>query len=491
MDEHSRLISEAQTVDDLDSFCWQAICDWSTAADVQTVYAGIDYAELTRCLLWDKVARAIRRQTDPQQFEFEQAWLSRRSLPEPLTPYPNQLKFWIKRSRSLLQTWQDVRSLQSAPVYVPCAHPTLRSVVEAIAESIPVVAPQGTFNSSNVQTIRLPLLGQPNLDRATSLHQGILTGLQKLGVELLETDAIVLHHQIVELLLRTQQIETELSILRPKAILVFADNHVPVQSYVLVARKLGIRSIMLQHGLDCEHYCLDAAYADVISVWGEARQRRYQQQSSWQPSRLQANGNPDFDRLTLPDRFDCTGEYWLWTTRPHAPQKCYIPSRTPQEGIQILQALLGALKQSSARLIVKPHPLDDVALYQTYIDEHDFGDRVTFSTQPVRSLLPDARVVISEDSTVGLEAMFFGKAIVHAHFAHSEPVMPFVQYDAALPGRSPEQLQASLRQIELLTEQQQQSLFAGQRRFLQAYAGECDGKALSRVLSMIRAVLAA
>ncbi|MBW4538638.1 MAG: hypothetical protein KME43_05760 [Myxacorys chilensis ATA2-1-KO14] len=480
----------SQSAAALDRFAWNAICNWSKHTSVVTIYNGIDYAELTRCFLWDKVARAIRQQTNSDQFEFDRVL-----PPTPLTPHPNRLKFWLKRSLKLLQMWQDVRSLQSSQVlYVPCAHPTLQSVVKVIAqsESITVVAPQGAFDSAlNIQTIRPPLLlDLPNLAHVEALHQGILEGLGALGVELLEPDVIVLRHQIAQLLLRTEQIETELSILRPNAILVFADNHFPVQSYVFVARKYAIPSIMLQHGLDCEQHCLDEAYADVISVWGDARLQRYQQDSTWQPSRLQANGNPEYDGLMFPNQLDRGGEYWLWTTRPHCPEKCYIPSRTPQEGIQILQALLTALEQSpTAHLVIKPHPLDDIALYQTYINAHPLSDRVTLSTGLVRSLIPNASVVISEDSTVGLEAMFFGKVVIHAHFAVSDPVLPFVKYNAALPGFSPETLQTSLQQIEQLSEKQQQDLLEGQRQFLQQYAGVCDGKAQERVTSMIQTIL--
>ncbi|NJR49035.1 MAG: hypothetical protein HC780_05125 [Leptolyngbyaceae cyanobacterium CSU_1_3] len=483
----------ALSVSDLDRLAWSAICNWPNHTAVETVYDEIDYAELTRCFLWDKVARSIRRQAYPQQFEFEQTLLNRRSQIAPATPHPNRLKFWLKRSLRLFSTWQDVRSLPAGKLlYVPCPHPTLQTAVSTIAPLVTVITPQGGFKQiSGIQTIRLPLLSDsPNLAQVKSLHQGIVAGLKELGIELIEQDAIVLHHQITQLLLRTQQIKSELSILRPDAILLFADNHFPVQSYVLVARKKGIPTIMSQHGLDCEHYCLGEAYADVISVWGKSRLQRYQDQSTWQPAKIQVNGNPEYDHLTLPTQLDRSGDYWLWATRPHRPEKCYIPSRNSQEGIQILEALLAALARSpSSHLVIKPHPLDDLELYQSYIQGHSACDRVVLSSEPVRSLFPEARVVISEDSTIGLEAMFFGKIVIHAHFAASEPVMPFVSYNAAFPGYSSKMLQMALEEVEQLSEAQQHQLFAGQRRFLEDYAGVCDGQAQARVAALIQGVL--
>lgn len=483
--EECPLTAASQT--DLDRFAWEAICNWSRHTRTNFLINGIDYAELSRCFLWDKVARAIRKQTNSKQFQFEQALLDRRCAPKPLSSHPNRLKFWLKRSQRKLQTWQDARSIQHDRfLYVPCFHPTLRTIVSNAAQLMPVVAPLGAFSESHLKTIRPPLSHDRSpLKKVHALCQSILEGLQALGVELLEADTIVLQHQMTQLLLRTQQIETELSMLRPAAILLFADNHFPAQSYVLVARKLGIPTIMLQHGLDCEHFCLDQAYADVISVWGTARLQRYQQNSTWQPNQVQVNGNPEYDQFTLPNQLHLEGKYWLWATRPHCPEKCLSPSRTPQEGTEILAALVTALERlSQACLVIKPHPLDDLDLYRPYL-----SDRVSLTSEPIQSLFPDASVVISEDSTAGLEAMFFGKLLIHAHFAPSYPVIPYTQYNAALPGFSSEMLQKSLEKVGHLTEEEQNLFFAGQQLFLQDYAGVWHGKAREQVLSMIQSVL--
>lgn len=479
------------TVADLDRVAWNAICNWSKHTAINSVIDQIDYAELTRYFLWDKVARSIRAQADPKAFEFEQALL-KHSI-DPITPHPNRLKFGLKRSLRALAARQDVRSLPPGKrLFVPCFHPTLQIIVSAIAQTLTVVTPDaGLSQIPNIHTIRSPLCSDsPDLNQVELLHSGIISGLKALGIELIDRDVILLRHQIAHLLVRTQQIEAELSLSRPDAILLFADNHFPVQSYVLVARKHGIPTIMTQHGLDCEHYCLDEAYADIISVWGKTRLQRYQKQSTWQPTRIEVNGNPEYDRLTLPTHLDLSGSYWLWATRPHAPAKCYSPSRSPQEGIQILEALLSALAQTpNAQLVIKPHPLDDVKLYQASIDRYALGERVSISCESARSLFPEASVVISEDSTVGLEAMFFGKIVIHAHFAASTPVLPFAQYNAALPGYTPEMLQSALQNIDHLNEAQQHQLFVGQQRFIQEFAGECDSQAYLRVIAMIQEVL--
>ena len=65
----------------------------------------------------------------------------------------------------------------------------------------------------------------------------------------------------------------------------------------------------------------------------------------------------------------------------------------------------------------------------------------------IHGLLSESSVVITEDSTAGMEAMFWGKVLIHAHFAQSPPVMPFVEYGASLPAFSGEMLFESLHYI--------------------------------------------
>ena len=218
--------------------------------------------------------------------------------------------------------------------------------------------------------------------------------------------------------------------------------------------------------------------------------RRYQNDSQSLPRRLQITGNPDFDELVgvVPD---AKGEFWLWVSRPHPPHKCLSPSRYPQEGLEIFRALLHALEESNNnQLVVKPHPFDYTDLLVAAMHESAVKDRVKIVEEPLRQLLPRASVVISEDSTAGMEAMFWGKRLVHAHFASSPPVLPFVEYEAALPAFSTDQLRKSLYGAETMNEEELTRMRVGQQRFLEDYAGPRDGKSAARVLSFVMEALA-
>ena len=479
----------------LDRRAWEAICNWSQAAGIAVMHEGLDHGHLTRCFLWDKVSRAIRQQVDPDGFQLEASLLAQSQSGRSRPPASE----WLKRPVRPLYTLRDRIRLRlhtrDRPIlFAPQRHLRLKASLLALSQmpDLLVVVPHDRSPDYQVgYPTRLPRAPQQNADveYAAYLYQNVIQGLRSLDINLLLQDQQLLKAQILSQLLMIRGVEAELNFVRPQALLMFSDNHHPMQAYVHVAKRIGIPTVLLQHGLDCEHYCLDEAYASTIAVWGEARRKRYQHQSVYQPNQIWVTGNPEFDHLRLPENLNLNGSYWLWVTRPHRPEKCFSPSRTPQEGLDILAALAKALKRSpTARLLIKPHPYDYADRYQALIAEQGLGDRIEIVQSSVQSLLAGATYVISEDSTAGLEAMFFGKVVIHAHFAASKPTLPFVQYEAALPGYSVELLEDSLERAGQLTAIEQDTLLQGQRQFIQDYAGACDGQAHQRVFSRISAL---
>ena len=489
----------------LDRRAWEAICNWHQAIDLPVVREGLDHGHLTRCFLWDKVSRAIRQQVDPEGFQFEAALLAQsqsgleRSRPATSKQLSEKwLSEGLKRPIRPLYTLRDRIRLRlhtrDRPIlFAPHRHLRLKASLLSLSQlsDLVVVVPHDRSPDYAVgHSTRLPWAAEQeaDLDYAAALHQSVIQGLRSLQIALLPQDQQRLGTQILDQLLLIRRVEAELNFVRPQALLMFADNHHPMQAYVQVAKRMGIPTVLLQHGLDCEHYCLDEAYASAIAVWGEARRNRYQHQSVYQPDHLWVTGNPEFDHLRLPEALDLSGDYWLWVTRPHRPEKCFSPSRSPQEGLDILAALAKALKRSpTARLLIKPHPADYADRYQAFITEQGLGDRIEMVQSNVQSLLVGASCVISEDSTAGLEALFFGKVVIHAHFAASKPTLPFVQF-GALPGYSAELLEDSLERAAHLTSIEQDTLLQAQRQFIQDYAGNCDGQAHQRVFSRIAAL---
>ena len=483
---------------DLDRLAWRAICEWPHHSAIEVVQDGLDYGVLTRCFLWDKVPRAVRARQDPAAFEFEKTLISQQQKAPVASSYP----VWKQRIKQPLQRFRQLKTItglqlshlfrQEPVLFIPRQHSHLRSTLAALSrhQTIRLIGPVDHGPHPGVTCFRADKIRPANLEFSEQLHAAIISGLEQLGIQLMSADSLKLKQQILHQAQLIKQIEAEFVIAKPDALLTFTDNHTPSQEYVAVANRQGLPTIMLQHGLDCEQYCLNDAYATVVAVWGNARKQRYQTLSEHQPTLIRTTGNPEYDHCRRPLQLCPSGDHWLWATRPHRPEKCYLPSRRPQEGLAILKALLTALQQTeTAHLVIKPHPMDYIDLYAAHIEEAQMSDRVTLSHLPLSTALPKSNIVISEDSTAALEAMFLGKILIHAHFAASPPVLPLSDYAAALPASDPTELQQSLKIARHFTREAQQKMFLGQKNFISDYAGDLDGKACERVTALISQVM--
>jgi len=498
----------------IDSFAWHAIKTWPEAAGFNPMHDGLDFGELVRWFLWSKVGRAIRAQLDPEAFKFEKNLFLQKDIYRParrkmcysqylgaLTPF-----FLISSLKNKVASLVPVKSNETKwadeqisginpSIYIP--HPSARLekwAAALIKKGYPIIIsdPTSLIGYSGAQCC--PRVKALNIDHtfAKQLYKAILKGLSRQGVSLLSFDTKFLYEQINAQLWHVEKATAELILSTPKALLMHGDNHSPYQEYVAVAKRCGIPTITFQHGLDCERYYLDDAYASSLAVWSGQRKQRYEKDSSSRPALLEVTGNPAFDSTTsLPKKINLDGDFVLWITRPHTSSFCYSPSRQPREGLDIFDALLDAMaKNSQVQLVVKPHPQDYAFLYESRIIERNLSDRIKVVSGDLQTLIGKAKIVISEDSTGGLEAMLQGKILIHSHFAESAPDLPFCQYEAALPGFTKDMIADSLSRAGHLSQLEQDGMLAGQHRFIHDFAGHLDGRAERRIITLCETFLA-
>ena len=270
------------------------------------------------------------------------------------------------------------------------------------------------------------------------------------------------------------------------------DSWLPVSAFAMIAKERNIPVLCIQHGLDCEHWCLDEAFSPYYCVWGPTRKARYVESSDYQPKEIFVTGNPLFDRFSIPKSVSEGGLSWLFLTRPHAPEKCYEPSRYPEEGVAVLRWILKAMRQTpGVSLVIRLHPKDKLDGYLELIAEMG-GFRNIMLSKPSISLyenIQNADAVFTEDSTSGAEAMLFGKPLVHVSACKAGPVLPLVDYGAALPGTNEAAVEDSVKRLAKgLSIDERQAMHAGQVAFLRDYFGNLDGRAAQRVGSAIRSV---
>lgn len=471
----------------LESEWWNAVSTWEQRSGRKWEFCGLDMAELSRFYLWDKVSRAIRQKHRIGPIDQELEQLSRNHA--------------LKASRRKLQLMTRVRNyarrrfardvtgpIPTNSIMVPNAHPRLGATCEALSNaSVPLLLGGGDWRPSNETCFitRMPHL-QFTSDHlsaarfASQMSKSLDRTLRdSYDIALVRQDLIQFETQIRSLTNLVQRTVLELNKACPALLLLPCDNHPPFQVYVLAARNMGIRTLMLQHGLDCEHRCLEEAFASDIAVWSPSRKARYRQNSVFQPN-MKITGNPEWDWVANYDFQPPEDNSILWITRPHSAVKCYSVGRLVDEGNRILNALLVALRCSpDATLFIKPHPMDDLDSYRRTIAESKLEDRITIETDNLYALIAKSRIVVTEDSTAGVEAIFWKRTVVHAHFSDTPPVVPFTMGGNAFPGFSPDQLVDSIK-----VAMSESTPRIPQANFLEDIAGPLDGRCGERVVSM-------
>jgi hypothetical protein len=446
---------------------------------------------LARPFLWDKVGRAIRSKEDPERFESEVAIELKPWAGCNFNSANRREKIWgrllasIQRKRAIVEWKLKVRLLAQSILFPVAANDRIAQAVDRLREDFPN---RVILVKEDIPPFKLGLncLTSQELDLAVEAATELAKHLESEGVVLSDVDKENLKNELTGLVGQLASADTVLSHVRPACIVVYADNHPPCQPFVAVARREAIPVVMLQHGLDCERHFLDDAYADYIAVWGPERAKRYSNYSEEQPTETRVIGCPSMGSLERPERLrDGAMGDWAYVTRPHHPRKCLAPSRWPDEGRLILRAILGLLPNAaSTRLVIKTHPEDLVDWLEDEVASAGMTDRVSFYSGELDKLFSSASLVITEDSTVGLDAMLKAVPLVHAHFAESPPAMPFVEFEAALSGYNHRELQDSILQIHE-GNFDRPAMNLGQSKFIQEFAGPLDGTQLERLSEFV------
>ncbi|SDR69202.1 hypothetical protein [Christiangramia echinicola] len=439
----------------LDKLAYDIVCNWPKFIDFDPYYRGVDYSLVIRFYLWDKVGRAIRIQNQLDFGENEKYQYEYNSFPFYHTPMVSQGKF----RRKLLRPEKTI--------FIPFQGNHTRNLVYALKQnrSIRVISKSSFDILETTEVIRPEKINNKG-SWHMRLYAAVLESLRTKDIKLTELDKKLLKNQIKGCVLISFLAEKELKRNKPSGLYVHSDNHPPYINYILVARKLGIPTFTYQHGLDCEHYFLDDCFADFVAVWSEDRKKNYLENSIIQPKDYKVIGNYFLEQVKE-HNLKITDKTVLFLTRPHRPIKCYSPSRNYLEGKQILEAILKYLEANKdVKLIIKPHPMDLVSLYSESVQNVEYEDRVSISYESVEELFQKVNVVVTEDTTSGAEAMLYKLPCVHVHLAASDPVLPFVKYGAALPGRTKEEIFTSLEKIFSLSDIEKKEMKNGQKKLV-------------------------
>ncbi len=286
---HARSFSDCGS-DELDALAAEATLRWQDhAVDGPDEIEGIDAGALTRVFLWDKVARAIRRRCDPARAapEVEAVRRQGRAPARTLGALRNGANAVVEAARRVR------RNVSSARLLAPEASPHLRRTIAALARrgSAVCFAPEPPFEYAGSESL------------ARTRARSVARALDVLGWPLLDVDVVRLQDELREQHAVLLLLGSWLRLMRPDTILLPGDNFHPMLECALVARREEIPAIALQHGLDCERYVYDEAYASHLAVWGCARADRYRR-SATRAAAIHVTGAPELDHLRVPESID-------------------------------------------------------------------------------------------------------------------------------------------------------------------------------------------
>lgn len=439
--------------------------------------------------LWPIIGMASRRFSKPMHFQNMQR-ACELSLASPKQPNAKiSLRSYL---RLKFRTCQSFKSYWGKLLF-PIPSPRLESIIRAVYEKNKACVLIADYYEEYPEChVRIDEFKTPpffvSSRRALCFVDSVKKMFEEYDLTLTDEECLFLKQNHLQIQIDYRSTVSILERLRPSAIVVHADNHPPHQSYVLAAQELNIPAIMMQHGLDCEAYTLDEAYADHLMLWGEDRMKRYREKSINQDFQVTIIGSPEHEQVEVRVDEKIDRNEWLWVTRPHSSDKCYTVNRWPDEGCRILCAIVEVLKSHpDASLVIKPHPYEKTGQYDEVIQELPVSvrSRISISHNAIESAVSAAGIVFTEDSSAGLDAMLQSKLLINVHFCDDLPAVPYAEKGAALYAGDAAELKAAIDCVMCYTEHDVQMMANAQHKLIKSLIGEQDGLAVFRAIKLL------
>lgn len=276
---------------------------------------------------------------------------------------------------------------------------------------------------------------------------------------------------------------------RPSNVVVCNDINPFGVAATTVARRLRIRSWMLQHGFWPDFDPWPAFTSDEIVLSGPSSATVHASQRSYHPGRTHILGQPRFDRLLSLDR-SAARRTTLRALGATEPLTIVVLVSNPSFGRDILRRLdqLRAETPTSDMLyLIAPHPFEDRAIYERALASN--GPRVHLRPRdlPTQEALAAADVVAGFSSTALVEAILLGVPVLELTEGSACP-MKLAEQGVAIPVPAALDLRSALAEF-LADRAEVLSRFREHRTaFLDRHLAGCDGLAGRRIAERLAGV---
>lgn len=276
---------------------------------------------------------------------------------------------------------------------------------------------------------------------------------------------------------------------RVKSLLLTSDAHHGERLFTLIANQLDIPSLVIQHGATLDEWGYVPLYATRFAAWGNSS-RQWLIENGVPSEKIVVTGSPRSDqfvcrnpsmsredfcsRMSIPVS-DCL---ILWVVDPIPEIKNTV----------ILQRLIGVIRALPwAHLIIRPHPGSPQVSWLTDIVTGQ--ERVLVSSavkENLYDLLSIVDMVIIQCSTVGIEAMLFGKPVlIFEPVPITETNVLYDNTEAVVRVTTDEQLHQVVEELYQIKREQYIDHYGyygyARNEFIKQYFCALDGKSAQRI----------
>jgi len=279
---------------------------------------------------------------------------------------------------------------------------------------------------------------------------------------------------------------------RPNAVILWTDRVAFERATVLVARKHGVKSIVLQHGIIAnpvfeKNWMIGylPIMADVLVVWSQ-KAKELLVKNGASASKIVVTGNPNFDTILkrkyspekLKARIGCGNRRLVTFAGGIA-----MPGNDPATSVSLLLDLVKELP--GCFLAIRPHPSDNTVFEKLVAEKGMRGNAAVLRNRDcgLYELFNASSVVLMHGSTVGLEAMVLGKPVIDFDLNELSKEETFYPKGAVLQARSKKECGKA---IETILTGQTAEMDRERKAFVEENSFKCDGKTSERILEMVK-----
>jgi hypothetical protein len=266
----------------------------------------------------------------------------------------------------------------------------------------------------------------------------------------------------------------------PDVLVVIPDGSYFGMAAIAIAKRNGVPSFTALAGQIFDHPQYGFLHADVIAVNNDSAREVYLRHGI-PPNRVFVTGMAHYD-----DTFRLAESLLKSERQTESKVIVFATENLPMaETFEMISPVVSAvLAIPKARVIIRPHPREDLSNYADFVNRYA-SNRVTMDSRtPLPELLSMADVCVTGFSNVAVEAMILQRPVVCMNLSGKPDKLPYAQEGAALGVHRPQEVGPVLTKA-LFNEETKASLAEQRTAFLKKQFCTISGDASLRIVKLI------